>query len=216
MTVRGCVAALAALASLSSTAAADRYEATVSVRPVGGVARVDDVGAPEPATVAAAGLTGGLAWGLRNWLDVGAEVLALGMPAARYDGATLPVSNNPQMGTLERTTRLAQLRLGATLRLGVAWVPTLHLGVGAGARQRSAARLTVDAGGGTTLQPDDEPGGLAFDVVAVARAGLDHRVNRRWTLGVAGGITQCVGLGAPNLQILEATVNVAYSWYPLW
>jgi hypothetical protein len=36
-------------------------------------------------------------------------------------------------GPLKRRTQIAQFRDFATLRLGVAWVPTLQLAIGAGA-----------------------------------------------------------------------------------
>jgi hypothetical protein len=115
-------------------ACADRYEASASVRPEGALARVDEAGARAPVMVAGGGLSAGLSWGVRNWLDVGGELAALALAEARYEGATADVSGTPQMGELSRMTRLAQLRGTATLRLGVGWVPMVRVVAGAGVR----------------------------------------------------------------------------------
>lgn len=208
---------IAALAGSSSPATADRYEATITLRPTGALARIDDAGVETPAVVGGGGFSGGLAYGVRNWLDVGAEVVAVASTRARYDDAMLPVSGTPQTGELSRVTRMLQLRAGGTLRMGVAWVPVLHAGLGIGARQRSAAELRVQTPQGpTVIPPDDEPAELVIDLVATLRLGLDHRVSRRWTIGASVGATECVGLGAPAVQIFDASVALAYTWYPLW
>ncbi|MEJ7597353.1 MAG: hypothetical protein WKG01_05540 [Kofleriaceae bacterium] len=157
-----------------------------------------------------------MAWGLRNWLDVDLELAATTMAEARYPDAMVRVSDNLVAGELRRTTRIAQLRAGATMRLGVGWVPTVHVGLGAGARARTAATLRVTSGGGIDLAPDDAPAELTLDVVALIRVGLDHRITRRWTVGLAAGATQSFGSGAPDVQVLDAAVSFAYSWYPLW
>ncbi|MGN6104479.1 MAG: hypothetical protein ACTHU0_05190 [Kofleriaceae bacterium] len=195
---------------------ADRYEATIAVRPVGALARVDDTGVAAAATVPSAGLAAGMSWGVRNWLDLGGELAALDLAEARYDGAMATVFGQPQSGRLSRTTRLAQLRGTATLRLGVGWVPTFQLALGAGGRQRSAAQLRLSSLGGATVPPDGEAAEVTGDLVAAVRIGLDHRVTRHWSAGISVGATHCLGLGAPDLQIFDASVGVAYTWYPLW
>jgi hypothetical protein len=194
-------------------ARADRYEATVSVRPDGALARVDDAGVRAPAMVAGGGLSAGLSWGVRNWLDVGAELAALVLSKARYEGATADVAGTSQMGELSRTTRLAQLRGAATLRLGVGWVPTVRVVAGAGVRQRSAAHLVV---GPSIVVPDGEEATFALDAVVGVRVGLDHRLTRRWSLGLSAGATAYIGIGAPSLQVFDAGLALAYTWYPLW
>jgi hypothetical protein len=199
----------------ASAAGADRLEATVAVRPTGAVARLPEAGATDAAQPAGGGVTGGLSWGLRNWLDVGAELAALTFAPARYTGATESLSGTPGMGDVERTTRLAQLRLGATLRLGVAWVPTVYVGVGGGARLRTTAAFTPMGANGS-LTPDDGAAATTFDVVTTARVGLDHRLGARWTIGVAVGATHCFGVGAPDINVFEGTASVSYTWYPLW
>lgn len=194
-------------------ARADRYEATVSVRPEGGLARVDDSGARAPVVVGGGGASVDVSWGARNWLDVGGELAALTLAEARYEGATVDVSGYSQMGELSRTTRLAQLRGAATLRLGVGWVPTVRVVAGAGVRQRSAARLAM---GSSIVVPDGEGAELAFDAVVGVRLGLDHRLTRRWSIGLSAGATVCIGIAAPSMQILDGGVSLAYTWYPLW
>lgn len=194
-------------------ARADRYEASVSLRPEGGFARVDDTGARAPVVVGGGGVSAGLSWGARNWLDVGGELAALTLAEARYEGATVDVSGYSQMGELSRTTRLAQLRGAATLRLGVGWVPTVRVVAGAGVRQRSAASLAM---GPSIVVPDGEEAELTFDAVVGVRLGLDHRLTRRWSVGLSAGATACIGIGAPSMQILDGGVSLAYTWYPLW
>lgn len=206
---------LAAAITAAAPAHADRYEATIAVRPAGVLASVDDAGVAEPVMVGGGGAAGGLSWGVRNWIDLGGEVAVLGLREARYDDATLPVAGNDMPGELARTTRLAQLRATATFRFGVGWVPTVQLALGAGGRVRSAARFRVPSAT-APVTPDGQDAELAFDAVAAVRLGLDHRLTRRWTIGVSAGATHCLGLGAPDIQVFDASLAVAYTWYPLW
>jgi len=210
---RGAVALLAVALASTSVAHADRYEATISVRPEGVLARVDDVGTRTPAMVAGGGLAAGLSWGMRNWLDLGAELAAVSLTRARYDGATADVFGVPQMGELSRTTRLAQLRGVATLRLGVGWVPVVRLAIGVGGRQRTAARFAY---GSAIVIPDGDEAEIGLDVVVGLRLGLEHRVTRRWSVGLSAGATECLGIGAPDLQLFDAQLSLGYTWYPLW
>ncbi len=198
-------------------ARADRYEASIAVRPSGQLARIADRGTAERALVPGAGLAGGLSWGVRNWLDVGGELAAGAFGEATYEPATLPVVANPRTGTLTRRTRIVQLRGLATLRLGVGWVPTVQLAAGVGARQRSAARLqTQVAQARLVLVPDGEEAELALDLVTALRIGLDHRMTRHWTIGASVGAAHCFGLGIPDLQLADAVISISYNWYHLW
>lgn len=104
----------------------------------------------------------GVSWGARNWLDVGGKLTVLSLAEARYEGATVDLSGYSQMGELSRTTRLAQLRGAATLRLGVGWGPMVRVVAGAGVRQRSAAHLEM---GSSIVVSDGEGAELAFDAV---------------------------------------------------
>lgn len=212
-----CAALLALLLGPAATARADRFEATIAVRPTGGYARVAETGAGALATVPSTGLAGGLSWGVRNWLDLGGELAASALGEATYDRATVLVDNSPMAGPLKRRTRLAQLRGVATLRLGVALVPTVQLAIGAGARQRSSAVLRGGSVSGDRLYvPDGEEAAVTLDVVAAVRVGLEHRLTPSWTVGLSVGAAQAFGLGAPDLQLADASVTVARVWYPGW
>ena len=204
---------LGLLVATIAPAHADRYEATVTVRPEGVLARVDEAGALAPVVVGGGGVSAGLSWGVRNWLDVGGELAALTLVEARYEGATATVFGVPRMGELSRTSRLAQARAVARLRLGVGWVPAVQLALGVGGRQRSAASLAYDS---AVVAPDGGERELALDAVAGIRLGLDHRITRRWSLGLSAGATACIGIGAPDLQVFDASLSLGYSWYPLW
>lgn len=202
------------LCTTSSIASADRYEATLTARPSAQLARFADSGTDDRAEVVGAGLSAGLTWGVRNWLDLGGELTASAYENASHDAASVMVGGNPRTGALTRTTRLAQLRGLATLRLGVAWVPTVQLALGSGGRFRSAARLRGE--GAAVLDPDGEDAELSADLVAGFRLGLEHRVTPRWTIGASVGASYCFGIGAPDLQTVDAAISVAYVWYPLW
>jgi hypothetical protein len=209
----GLVLMLAVAVATPLHAHADRYEATIRVRPEGGLARVDETGASSPAVVGGGGVAAGLSWGVRNWLDLGGELAAVALAEARYDGASARVFDVEYQGELWRTTRLAQLRGTATLRLGVGWVPTIQLALGVGGRQRTAARFAYSS---AIVMPDGGDAELVLDAVAGLRVGLDHRLTRRWTMGLSAGATACLGIGAPDLQFFDASLSLAYTWYPLW
>ena len=204
----------------SPVAFADRYEATVTVRPVAGVGLFSENIAPGGGSSAASTYGGGgevsMAYGLRNWLDVGAEAIAAAFTKATYDSATVAVHGISTMGRVTRTTRIAQLRAGATLRLGVAWVPVVHLGFGLGARMPTAATLRTDENARVDLTPDGMDAGMSVDLCVIARAGLEHRLDRRWSIGVSAEVAHTVGLAGLSADLLSAGVSLSYTWYPLW
>lgn len=214
------IALLVSLVAMSGVARADRYEAVVGVRAVGVLARIGDDSTTGPITTTAPG--GGLAvrfaWGVRNYLDLGGEVTGVALTQASYENASRPISNTANAGTLTRTTRLAHAQVGATFRFGVRWVPLVGVGVGAGVRHRSTATLRVvtPSGSSADLVPDDGESTTTVDLVASARVGLDYRANRRLTVGLALGATECLGASVPDLQLLEAGLHLSYTWYPLW
>ena len=209
-----------ALVSLGADEArADRYEATLVVRPTGTIGRVaEDVGsdgAPMVASVYGGGLDIGLSYGLRNWLDVGGELGAAGFTHATYDPAAVGLMGGALTGRVERTTRAAQLRAGATLRLGVGWVPVLYLGLGVGGRQRTDGTIVRDDRGHAYGVPaDGMAAGVSLDVVMAGRAGLEHRLDRRWTVGVDASASHAIGIGSPSLDTVSASVSLSYTWYP--
>ena len=203
-------------------ASADRYEASIAVRPIGGVGRVaEQVGSGSMPTAHSTGATayagGGeisLGYGLRNWLDVDGELVAAGFMQASYDEARVAVMGVPMTGHLTRTTRIAQLRVGATLRGGVDWVPTLHLGLGFGGRVQTAGTL-ADAAGRRDVTPDGMTAGVSMDLVALVRAGMEHRFDRRWTAGLSVEAAHMFAPGGPPIDAISAGLSLSYTWYPL-
>jgi hypothetical protein len=203
-------------------AAADRYEATLTIRPIAAIGRVtEDVGgnlpgAPVVASAYGGGGEVGLAYGLRNWLDVGGELVAAGFTQATYASSTVAVEGNDTMGRLTRKARFAQLRAGATFRFGVSWVPTVHFGLGIGARVPSAATLRYEGQGRTfELVPDGMSAAVSMDVVANVRIGLEHRFDPRWSVGVGAAAMHAIGVREPPLDVISAGVSLSYTWYPV-
>ena len=203
-------------------AEADRYEATLAVRPIGALARItEDVRVDERSAVAASARGGGgevsLACGLRNWLDVEGALVAAGFAQVTYDPATVAVTGSAATGRLVRTTRIVQLRAGATLRLGVAWVPTLHLGVGIGGRALTAGSLHDEKHGRPVdVTPDGMDADFPLDVIALVRLGFEHRLDQHWSAGVAVEAAHVIGIGTPPLDLAAAGISLSYTWYPGW
>ena len=209
-----CTAALVLVSA--HPARADRYEATLVLRPTGGVARLAEAGTDEIVQVRSRGFAGGASWGMRHWLDLGGEIVAGYFDQASYQMATLPVSVTPLSGPLKRTSRIAQLRGVATVRLGVAWVPFLQLALGAGARHRTTALLYGPTTQGERwLIPDGQREEVSIDLVTGIRAGLERRLTVHWTAGVSAAVSQSFGIFTPDLQTADVTLSVAYTWYPL-
>lgn len=212
------LAACAALAPWAATnARADRYETTIAVRPVRGHADVAEAGTAVQDRVRANGFAGGLSWGARNWLDLGGELVAVRLGEATYDRVMALVDDSPMAGPLKRRSQIAQLRGVATLRLGVAWVPTLQLALGVGARQQTSALLRGWSVKGETIYvPDGLEAGFKLDLVTAVRVGFEHRFTEHWTAGISAGASRTIGIGAADIQITDASLSVARVWYPNW
>jgi len=192
----------------ASTAHADRYEASIDVHPLGGLAAVADAGTS--ATVPYGGLAGRLTYGLRHWLALDGELAFAQLATARYDDVMLSIDGGrPMPGSLERRARFGRASVGTTLRLGVAVIPTLYVGFGAQGRWRDDGRMG-------RYVPDGYDRALSLDLTATARAGLDLRLDRRWIVGVAVGATHAFPIGAPGLDVVEGTASLSYYWYPNW
>jgi len=202
------VAALALC--LSSDARADRYEATISVQPQGGLAWVREEGASEAARVPGGGAAMRMSYGLRDWLAVDGELGLTTLGQATFEDVDVSIGGAPSSPqALTRTTQSARFLLGANLRLGVAWVPTFSLGLGAQLRQRSDANVS-----GSELVPVGREGGLSVDPVVAVRAGLERRLNARWVVGASIGVSRAIS--APAIDSAEVAVVVSRCWYPSW
>jgi hypothetical protein len=214
---------LAFLSTDASEALADQYEATVALRPTSAMARVtEDVGMASGAPLARTARGGGgelaLSVGVRNWLDVEGDLVGAAFEPVTYNSATAMITGTPETGRLVRATRVAQLRVGVTLRQGVVWIPTVHVGIGIGARLLSAADLHfMDSGRQLDVTPDGMDTSLPLDFVVLARLGFERRLGRRWTVGAFAEAAHSVGISAPPLDIISANLSISYSWYPrLW
>jgi hypothetical protein len=223
MRVSLAAAAIAMLACLAGDAVADRYETTIALRPISAMARVtENVGVGDGAPVARTTRGGGgelaLAIGVRNWLDLEGDLVGAAFEPATYTAATAMITGTPETGRLVRATRIAQLRVGATLRLGVVWIPTVHLGLGIGARLLSAADLHfMDSGRQLDVTPDGLGTGFPLDFIAIARIGFEHRSGRHWSVGISAEAMRSAGISTPPLDVVSASLSVSYAWYPdLW
>jgi len=208
--------AWAALAPIT-LALADEAERRIAVRPSLGYADVAEAGTTARARVHAAGVAASFGVGLQNWLELGGDLAFAALGEARYDEVMLRVDDAPMAGPLKRRSQLAQLRGTVTLRLGVVWVPTLQLAIGAGVRNQSSGLLRGQSVRGETIYvPDGLDAGPALDLVAAARVGLEHRFGPRWSVGVSAGAMQAFGIGVADLRLADASLTLARLWYPSW
>ena len=217
MILTAAAAALAGAAAPGPAALADRYEVTLAVRPSRGSADVGEAGTAVRDRVRALGFGASLGRGVRNWLDLGGEFVFAALGEARYDEVMARVDDAPMAGPLKRRSQIVQLRGTATLRLGVAWMPTLQLALGPGLRVQSSALLRGQSGRGETIYvPDGLDAGRALDLVASVRVGFEHRFGRSWTVGVSAGAMRTIGIGTPDLRLTDTSFTLARLWYPSW
>ena len=214
----GAALAGAALAlAAPRSALADRYETTLAIRPTRGTARIWEAGTDERVEVRSRGVAASASLGVRDWLDLGGELVAGYFDEASYQMATLPISGNPFSGPIKRKSNTAQLRGVATFRLGVGWVPFVQLALGLGARHRTTALIfATTAQGLRWLMPDDQREEVTLDVVTGLRAGLERRITVHWTAGISAAVAHAFGVYRPDLQTSDVTISVSYSWYPLF
>lgn len=192
------------------SARADRYEASLHVQPAAGIARVGAPGTDERARVTSVGVSVRFTYGLRHWLAVEAEAGGAVLGEARFTEVPVTISGGATtIADIDRRTSTGRLTLGATLRLGVAWIPTVSAGLG--------AQLRVDGAGtiaGSGLVPDGFAGGTRADAVAFTRIGLDRRLGRRWVVGASAGASRA--FAAPAIDTLDVALHASAYWYPLW
>ncbi len=203
--VASIVGAMMVTASTSRPVRADADEASLDVEAIGGVARLDDELAKKSAGGPVIGVGGRFTFARSNLLQWEGRV-AVATASAAYPGLMINVGGVPRTGDLTRRTLLARLELGATLRFGVRFIPTFHLGVGAQARRRGMGELdgiAVDGGGGTGV-----------DLIGAGAIGFDYRFGPRTIAGVSLGATYALPLGGPAYQAIEGGLHFAHYWYP--
>jgi hypothetical protein len=181
-----------------------------------GSAVLREAGTDERVEVRSRGFAASATVGLRNWLDLGVELVASNFGEASYQWATVPVKADPLSGPLRRTTNIRQLRGVATLRVGVFWVPFVQLALGLGARFRSPALLYIPTAQGERWVISDDDREVALDLVTGARAGLERRLTVHWTAGISAAVAHSFGVFRPDLRTSDVMISLSYSWYPLF
>lgn len=201
---------LAALPILAAAPArADEYETAIKAQLTGGLARLAEDGATAD-TVPAAGFAAQVSYGLRNWIDLDATVAGNALGTAHFNLTEYRVAGTRmEDGTVARNARAVRLTAGATVRGGVAWIPTFSLGAGAQARWRSDV-----VGTGLTTTPDGYDESITADIIAAGRIGLDHRFGRHWVLGASIGVVHAFPIGAPAFDVVEGALSLSCYWYP--
>jgi hypothetical protein len=211
---RVALAAAVVIALAPAAAFADDHEVQWSARPFGGLADVPEPGASR-SVAGFGGIAVGMSYGISNQLDLGGEILALQTMPARFAGMAVLDGGAPYHGPLERRTASTLLVVGPTWRFGASWVPVVALAAGGGARFRSAGVLS-DLG----IALDERRGSTVVDVAALARVGIEHRVNRRLTVGL---YAQGLASWSPSAELLPmASVSLGLSYVryhvasPVW
>ncbi|MEZ4403925.1 MAG: hypothetical protein R3B06_28130 [Kofleriaceae bacterium] len=200
----------------AGVAHADRREASVHVQPVGGRLSLGEANA----SAAGAGGFGGLAvrasYATANLFQYDAQVSVLAGTAAFDQGRfVLSGSSTPIDAPFTLATQAVRLDAGATVRLGVRWIPTVRVAAGVQAVRRASP--AVEFAGVTYLGADTgQAPSVAYNLVATATVGLDYRVTRRWIIGAAiGAAVAAPGLG-PRWDTLDLTAHLGRYWYPRW
>ncbi len=196
-------------------ALADRREASLHAHFVGGMATTSDPAVSDNASSPIGGIAVRGSYATSNLFqyDVSLSILATGA-AGFPTGMFTPPGRPTVSGPFTVSTQVTRLDGGATLRFGVAWIPTLRLAAGVQGRHRGAPVVTS---GGVEVSGEDDTGRgseLVLDLVGSATVGLDHRLTKRWIVGAAIGASLAVPLGGEPFRTIEGTAHAAYYWYP--
>lgn len=206
---------VAALLATTALAHADRREASVHTHAVGGaVTMADDASTAGDGSGALAGLAVRASYATRNDWQYDTQ-LTLGYGRASFDaGQFLLGGGTPMTVPFTVSSQLVRLDAGVTLRLGVRWIPTVRLAVGAQAVRRGSP---VATSGGFEFSGDDTaPASLSANLIGAATVGLDYRMNRRTIVGVAVGATASIPGVGDTWREATLTVHAARYWYPRW
>lgn len=206
---------LAALLATTALAYADRREASVHAHAIGGAVTMDDDASTSGSgTGALAGLAVRASYATRNAWQYDTQ-LTLGYGRASFDaGQFLLGGGTPMTVPFTVSSQLARLDAGVTLRLGVRWIPTVRLAVGAQAVRRGSPVAT--AGGFEFTGDDTAPPSLSANLIGSATVGLDYRMSRRLIVGAAVGATTAVPGVGDSWREATITVHAARYWYPRW
>ncbi len=211
---RAGLCAFAIVTAAAGTAHADRREASLHAHAVGGALTLGD--ARSDGTGLASGIAARASYATSNAFQYDAQLTLLAARASFASASFMPAGRPPVSGPFTRSAQASRLDAGATLRLGVQWIPTLRVAAGAQLVRRGAP--TVDLGAATA--DGEEATGVAaaldLNLVGIATVGLDYRVNRRLIVGAAAGVVQAVPGVGPTWRTFDVTLHAAYYWYPRW
>lgn len=206
-----------ALGATGATAHADRREASLHGHLIAGVAHTTDDVAAATAPLAGLAIRASRApdGTLGNHLQYDAALALLATGGAAFpDGHFAPVGRPPVDGPYTLTTQAVRLDAGATLRLGVAWIPTVRLAGGVQARRRGPPQVMSATGDIAGADATGRGAAYTADLIASAAVGLDHRPHRRLIVGASIGGTLARSLGDDGFRTLELSVHASYYWYP--
>ena len=192
-----------------SAAQADRYEATLSGAASAGLARLGQIsdGGDITATAPAFGASLRVAHAWRNRLAWDLQLGGTLTQPATFDDVMMVVDGRPEQGAVTRRAVTAAFQLGAELRLGARWIPTVRLGVGPQLRHQSASDLGVLA--------DVIPAESSLDALVSLGVGVDVRLGPHLLVGFALQLDHTQGVtGDGTLDVIGLTVRVSRAWYP--
>lgn len=208
---------IAAAALAPAGAAADRREASVHAQLVGGVATLADAASSSRGHAPLGGVAVRASYATHNVFQYDASLALLATAGAELESGRFTRPGYPAFtAPYSIATQLARLDGGVTLRLGVEWIPTIRLA--GGFQTRRSGPPQVDTGGGVVSAVADtgRDSDLSIDLVGSVAVGLDHRIDRRFIVGVAVGGSLAVPLGGEAFRTVEITGHAAYYFYPRW
>lgn len=196
------VAALAAPA----TAAADADETSVHLELGGGLATVGDPAGGTTETTPTAGGAARFTLARVDWLAYEVTGYGLATGTARHTDLMFEGLD----AEIERRVTALGVEGGASLRLGVRWIPIVAVAIGPQVRLYPRVPALEPETAAVLGSYDGES---VLDLAARVSVGIDHRLSARWVAGVRLDARQTLGLGDGALTSVGATVHVAYYWY---
>ncbi len=207
MRSRAFVLALVPLAALAAPARAfaDADETSVHAEATGGAVQLGDPAGGGASTVALVGGAVRFTAATRDWFAWQLQAYGGATSAGQYTFDSQGTARELSRGAI-----VAGLDAGATLRLGVRYIPTATLAIGPQLRLLPEARLVrPDTGVALGTAAADH----RFDLTARLSVGLDVRLGPRLVIGARAGVRQALGLAAGSWRSFEGTLQVAYYWY---
>jgi hypothetical protein len=177
------------------------------MRALGGLAwAADDAADGDMASAPVFGLSARASYATRDWVQFEVAVSGGTTTSASYDsGHFEPAGRPPVDGAFDTRNQFARAELGASLRLGVRYIPRIRAFVGPQVRRTGATSVA-----GSEVRAAE----LGFDLVGGAGLGIDYRVGRRLVIGVEGAASYGVPLSGEALHTVEIGLHVSYYFYP--